>query len=129
MAEPPYGHEPSGIAVRRVLQIGAILAVIVIVLVTVIRFVVGEWVVPQHAQVAARPGTIPPTPRLQAYPGKDAAALHRRKQALLSSWEWTDPRHQFAHIPVERAMALYARQHAADEANAVTTPRPEESAR
>jgi hypothetical protein len=89
----------------------------------------GEWVVPQHSSVVARPAAIPPAPRLQAQPDNDLAALHAQKQALLSTWGWSDPQRDFAHIPVERAMTLYERQHAAEKANAPATQNPQEIGR
>jgi hypothetical protein len=110
MAEPPFGCEPSGIAVRRILAIGAVLAVGVIVTVISVHAVL------EHRLEPTRAGTlhtepIPPAPRLQAHPQDDLAALRAQKQTLLESWGWTDATRQFARIPIERAMAIYARQH------------------
>ena len=112
MAETSFGHESSAIAVRRVVGLGGVLAVTVIGVVFLIRVMVEEWITPQHAQVVARGAVIPPEPRLQAQPDIDLAALRAQKQALLSTWGWTDSTHEFARIPIERAMAVYAGQHA-----------------
>ncbi len=111
MAEPPYGHEPSGLAVRRILSIGAVLAVTVVVIVLLIDVILGHWVIPEHAQVVARAGTLPPLPRLQSQPQRDLTALRVQKMALLSTWSWADATHQFARIPIERAMTLLVQQH------------------
>lgn len=129
MVESPFGHEPSGIAVFRVLSVGAILALAVIVVVVVIRAALGDWITPQHALVVARTATIPPTPRLQPHPDDDLAAQRAQKQALLSSSEWIDPAHDFARIPIERAMALYVRQHASTAKAGVTVPQAQDLAR
>ena len=128
MAEPPFGHESSAIAVTRVLSVGAILALTVIVTVIVIRIILMEWITPQHAKVVARSAVIPPAPRLQPHPDNDLAALRAQKQALLSTQAWTDPTHDFARIPIERAMALYVRQHAPATKTSVTAPQPHDSA-
>lgn len=127
MAEPPFGHEPSAIAVPRVLSVGAILALTVIVTVVVIRIVLVQWITPQHTKVVARSAAIPPTPRLQPHPDRDLDALRAQKQALLSNWAWTDPRHDFARISIERAMALYVRQHAPATKGSVSAPQPQDS--
>lgn len=127
MAEPLFGHEPSAIAVRRVLGVGAILALTVILLVIVIRVVMGQWITPQRAQVVARSAAIPPAPRLLAHPDGDLAALRAQKQALLSRWEWTDPTHDFARISIQRAMAIYAQQHGTAEESGSAAPQPQES--
>jgi len=122
MAEPPFGHEPSGIDVRRVLGVGGVLALGVVVTVIAVCLVL-----PRHFQPArlrnAHPSLIPPAPRLQTHPAADLAALRVQKQAMLEGWGWTDASRQFAHIPVERAMAIYARQHAPAESAPIAPAR------
>ncbi|HEY6453501.1 MAG TPA: SCO family protein [Steroidobacteraceae bacterium] len=113
MAERPAGHESSAVAVRDLLRIGAIIAVAVAAAVITIGVAVNRWAAPQRYAVAARRGAIPPAPRLQPDPHADLVALRAQKQALLSKWAWTDTTRQFARIPIERAMEIYARQHAA----------------
>lgn len=110
MAEPPFGHESPGVSVRTILMVGAAFAVIVVVAVVLLRVVVGRYVIPEHAQVVARRATVPPAPRLQTSPTEAVGALRAQKQALLSTWSWTDTTHQFARIPIERAMDLAAKQ-------------------
>ncbi|MBV8855014.1 MAG: SCO family protein [Sinobacteraceae bacterium] len=125
MAEPPYGHEPSGLAVRRILSIGAVLAVTVVLLVVLIDVILAHWVIPEHAQVVARLGTTPPTPRLQPQPQRDLTALRAQKSALLATWSWADATHQFARVPIERAMTLLVQQHtSADAPPPQATPQP-----
>ena len=108
MAEASSGHAPSGIDVWSIVGLLAIVAVAVIVLAWAIHSAMLHWVTPQHAALVARPAAIPPAPRLQPSPGGDLEALRSQKQALLSQWTWTDASHQFARIPIERAMSLYA---------------------
>ena len=118
MAEPPFGHESPGIAVRTILTIGGVFALVVVVVVSLLHFSVSRFVITEHAQVGARRATVPPAPRLQANPTQDIAALRARKEALLSTWSWTDSTHQFARIPIERAMALAAAGTASQELRA-----------
>jgi hypothetical protein len=115
VAEPAREHAPSGVNVRRVLALGALAAVVVILIVVVIRTTMRYWVIPEHAAVVARPAPIPPVPRLQPSPGTDLGTLRAQKSALLSTWQWSDPAHRFARIPIERAMTLYAQGVRADE--------------
>jgi protein SCO1 len=106
MAEPPFGHESPGIRVRTIVMVAAAFAVIVVLAVVLLRVVVGRYVIPQHAEIVARRGTVPPAPRLQTSPAEAVGALRAEKQALLSTWSWTDSTHRFARIPIGRAMAL-----------------------
>lgn len=110
MAEPPFGHESPGISVRTILVVGAVFAAIVVVIVVLLRAAVGRYVIPQYPQAVARPGTVPPAPRLQTSPTEAIGALRADKQALLSTWSWTDASHEFARIPIERAMELAAKE-------------------
>ena len=102
------GHAPSGIEVRRIVGLAAILALLVVLIVVVIRMAMQYWVIPEHTALVGRPAPIPPTPRLEPKPGVDLEALRAQKHALLSRWQWTDASHTYARIPIDRAMALYA---------------------
>lgn len=111
MAERPFGHEPSGIAVRRVGAVGAVTAMVVILTVTIVCLVLRERLQPARTVAGQTVTAIPPRPRLQAQPRSDLAALRSEKEGVLQSWGWSDDSGKFAHIPIERAMALYAQQH------------------
>jgi hypothetical protein len=110
--EHPFGHEPSAIAVRRVLAVGGVLALIVIGIVIVLHFALRDAAMPYHAQVAVRAAPIPPPPRLQPSPENDLAQFRADKRALLSYYAWTDAAHHYAHIPIARAMQIEVQQHA-----------------
>ena len=110
--KPPFGHALSAIAVRRVLVVGMALALVVLTSVVVLHFVLRDWVMPRHAELALRADVIPPEPRLQPSPQNDLAGLRARKEALLSDYTWTDASHAYARIPIARAMQIYALQHA-----------------
>lgn len=110
MAEPPFGHEDSGVATRRILGIGAVLGVGVILTVLAVCLALQHRLGGTLARNSARAGLIPPAPRLQPHPYVDVAELRAQKQARLEGWGWTDGTRQFAHIPIEQAMAIYSRQ-------------------
>lgn len=112
---------------RRVLFAGGVL-----VLGTILT-VLASYLYLEHRFEPSRPrqtphlGLLPPPPRLQARPDADLAALRTEKQAQLEGWGWTDETRRYAHIPIERAMALYARQHEAGRLtarSAAAGPRP-----
>lgn len=133
MAEPmekPFGHESDGIAFRTILICAGILAFVIIAIAAGMHFVLSGAVIPNHAAVVTRPARIPPRPRLEPHPQRDLAQFRARKEALLSSYQWLDPGHDHARIPIRRAMQIYARQHAAVAAPATPggTPAPSGSA-
>jgi hypothetical protein len=125
MAERPSGHEPSAVAVPRILGVGAVLAIGVVVVVITIRIVIEHWIAPQYPELVARPAAIPPGPRLQPHPDNDLAVLLAQKDAVLSTWAWSDSAHDFAQVPIERAMALYAKQPVAGRSPEASTAQPQ----
>ena len=65
------------------------------------------------AYQAARPGRTPASAssiQLQTNPAAEMAAFRSEKQQLLESYGWVDREHGIARIPIERAMAILARQ-------------------
>lgn len=125
MAEPPFGHEYSGVATRRILGVGAILAVGVILTVIAVCLVLQHNIGGTLVRNSAHAGLIPPAPRLEPHPYVEVAALRAQKQAQLENYGWTDATRQFAHIPIEQAMAIYVRQHQA--AGAAAAPHAAET--
>ena len=110
MSEPPFGHEPSGVAVRRILAVGAAFAGGVIVTVSAVCLILGLGLVSTPGRSVPPPAAVPPAPRLETHPLEDLAALRARQRSSLERWSWTDRSACFAQIPIERAMALYAEQ-------------------
>lgn len=49
-----------------------------------------------------------PPPRLDPQLARDLAALRRREQARLATWEWVDRERGIAHMPVDEAARLIA---------------------
>lgn len=110
--EKPFGHEPDSINYRTILICAGILAVVVIGVVLGLHAILTGAVMPNYAQVAARPGRVPPKPRLQPHPQTDLAKFRAQKEMLLSGYAWTDPQHTYVRIPIQRAMQIYVQQHA-----------------
>jgi hypothetical protein len=110
--EKPFGHEPDGIRYRTVLICIGILALVVIAIAVGLHFVMSQAVIPNHAAVLTRPGRVPPEPRLQAHPRFDLAKFRAHKNAILSGYAWGDAGHDFARIPIQRAMQIYVQRHA-----------------
>jgi hypothetical protein len=124
MAEAPFGHESSAIATERVLVAGLITAAAVIFAVVTVCLVLWLRFEPTRAAGHGSLAAIPPPPRLQAHPRTDLALLRAEKQAALEAWGWTDGTRQFARIPIERAMAIYATEHRPALSGAGTRERP-----
>jgi hypothetical protein len=106
----PFGHEPTAIAARRVLWVGAVVAALVLIIIAVLYQIVQRDMIPRVARLTQRAGAIPPAPRLQTHPHSDLVALLQQEKALLSSYAWTDSTHGAARIPIERAMAIYVQE-------------------
>jgi len=130
MAEPmekPFGHEPDAIHYRTILICVGMLAAVVIGVAVGLHFILTRAVLPNHAEIAAQPARIPPTPRLQAHPQTDLAKFRAKKDALLSQYAWPDPQHDYARIPIQRAMQIYVQQHAHANATSASASSSAES--
>ena len=117
----PFGHEPTAIAARRVLWVGAVVAALVLTIIAALYQVVQRYMIPRVARLTERAATIPPAPRLQVHPHSDLVALLQQEKALLSSYAWTDSTHGAARIPIERAMAIYVQEQGKKQATAPAT--------
>jgi len=53
---------------------------------------------------------IPPLPRIDAAPQRELETYLAEQRARLDGYAWVDRGRGIAHIPIERAMALYARE-------------------
>lgn len=113
LREPPFGHESPGVNTPRVLGIVGILGVMVVVAVVSIYLALTFWIMPEHAQLESRPAILPPAPRLQPHPKTDLDELRAQKGALLLGYAWTDKTRDFARIPIQRSMQIYAQEQSA----------------
>lgn len=109
--EAPFGHEPPGVSTRRVVGIVLLLGTAVAIALVALWLALTFWVMPEHAELKTQPAVLPPAPRLQPHPDNDLAALREEKRALLDGYAWTDESHQFARVPIGRAMQMYAQEH------------------
>lgn len=97
-------HQPHRIAARSLTAIGAILGAGTLVVMVLC------WLLWRgYVQAPFRP--VPPaaSPRLQAHPAADLAAV-RAQQARANGYGWVNAQHTVARVPVERAMAILARE-------------------
>jgi hypothetical protein len=115
--EAPVGHEPPGVATRRVVGVVLVLGTAVAIALVALWLALTYWVMPNHAQLKTRPAVLPPAPRLQPHPDNDLAALREEKRALLHGYLWTDDAHRFARIPIGRAMEIYVGEQKAGTGN------------
>jgi hypothetical protein len=106
--EAPFGHEPPGVATRKVIGVVLALGTAVAIALVALWLALTFLVMPHHAQLKTQPTVLPPAPRLQPHPDNDLTALREAKRALLHGYAWTDKSHRFARIPIERAMEIYA---------------------
>jgi len=130
-----HGHSPHGgsaptdheIDARRILETAAWLGGV-----TIGAFVVA-WLVylglagmakredrPPSPLAQANQLRLPPGPQLQVWPERDLANFRGAETARLHGWGWVDQGAGIAHIPVERAIEIYA----AEAAQAAATPAP-----
>jgi hypothetical protein len=119
-----YGHETPEIAWRRIIVIAALLALMVAIVVIGNYAALRVWLTSNHAQATARRVPIPPEPRLQPHPRADLAQFRAAKHRLLSTYAWPDASHEYARIPIERAMAIYAQHRAGKPARAASAGAP-----
>lgn len=115
--EAPFGHEPPGVATRRVVGVVLVLGTAVAIALVALWLALTYWVMPNHAQLKTRPAVLPPAPRLQPSPDNDLTALREEKTALLDGYAWVDKSHRFARIPIGRAMQIYVRDQKAGTGN------------
>lgn len=97
-------HEPDRIDGRRLALLGAIFAV-VLALVLLLVYLLWHPMPPAPVDAVA----VPPSPRLQPDPRRDFLATRQAQRDRLQSYGWDDPGHRYAHVPVQRAMAVMTR--------------------
>ncbi len=115
MSEHPDtpGHETRDMSFKAVALFGAGLltllavgAVILVVLFTLIaRGEAKSNVLPSMVTP-----TLPPAPRLESAPGGLLQQLQATEDQQLNSYGWVDRQNNIVHIPITRAMDLFAQQ-------------------
>ncbi|MEO8714178.1 MAG: hypothetical protein ABI369_04115 [Acetobacteraceae bacterium] len=70
------------------------------------------WIFPRAPHPDLVPYPIPsyPPPRLQAAPHEDMVRFYRREMERLNSVGWIDRSQGLAHIPIDQAMRMIAKQ-------------------
>jgi hypothetical protein len=121
--EHPFGHETDAVHLKAIVVIMLVLALIIVASVIGIHYGLSESVTPNQGALVARPGRIPPPPRLQVHPHQDLAQFRAHEQSILTTYAWTGDNKHYARIPIKRAMQIYAQQHA-DAASASSSKPP-----
>jgi len=132
MTEHRHGHAPAEgtdreIDARRIAEIAAWLAGTTIgafVIASLIYLALAGEAKKEDPRLsplaAAREQRLPPGPQLQVRPERELAAYRAAEKARLEGWGWVDESAGVAHIPIDRAIDLYAAQAAAAPAPAPT---------
>ena len=106
------GHEQENVHVARIVQVGAVLAFVVLIAIVLMAWLIGalERNQPVERSATALPATVrqPPSPRLDPDQPKELRKLRAREESVLSSYEWIDKDRTAARIPIERAMEILA---------------------
>ena len=115
------GYERRDANIRALINFGIGLAVLVVVVIFLMRWMFGF--VSKEEPLGPPPTpfenarTLPPQPRLQVEPHVDLKAYCEEQVKDLNSYGWVDQKAGVVHIPIERAMQLIAQR------GLTTTPR------
>ncbi|HET6806391.1 MAG TPA: hypothetical protein VFH59_13220 [Frateuria sp.] len=120
MSRQPDSHESYTVAAGVLHWAAAILALSLLAIVLLVYV----WARPVLTAGAAPARPIPPQPRLQPDPAVDIAAERALQRSRLHSYQWVDPAHTVARIPITRAMALIAAGQGTPASAASTEPSP-----
>ena len=104
MSRQPDSHASYTIAAGVLHWAAAILALSLLAIVLLVYV----WARPVLTAGEQPPRPIPPQPRLQPDPATDIAAEGALQRSRLDAYQWIDPAHTVARIPITRAMALVA---------------------
>jgi hypothetical protein len=113
--ETRRGHEPNKIAVRGLVIAAAALVGVGIVIEVILAQVIKQIAKKEQRLDALYPGRTAidvdqfPNPRLQQNPAVDLARLRAEEGRRSESYGWVDRKAGIAHIPIERAMDIVAR--------------------
>ncbi len=112
-------HQGAGQPLDSELNVKAILGTgIALLVATVLGMAISWWVSvgmrtyltnedpPPPTLLEAQMPYEPPSPNLQTDPLGELATSRAEEEALLAVWEWADPGHTKARVPIERAMEL-----------------------
>lgn len=112
------GNEPNNVDTGALVLIAAGMAG-VLVLVVALMYLIWRGVASVQPQMSDH--SIPPRPRLQARPPIDRLVLDAEQRRALETYSWIDGHHQFARVPIDRAMSLLASGTAAPDGSATAT--------
>jgi len=104
------GYERRDADVRKLVQFGFWLAVILVVVLLAMHWVFSYYAKSQQLGPPASPfenaRVLPPAPRLQANPRQDLLGYREQQQRELETYGWVDQPNGVVRIPIDRAMDL-----------------------
>ena len=126
MAEPVHadesfnpharGHQEDRVSIRSILLFGLGLVAVVVVIFVVLAAMMGRFATLDQRREARRPDLFAneqglyPGPRLQRAPDLDMRQMRREVRERLDSYGWVDREAGIAHIPIDRAIEITARE-------------------
>ena len=110
--ESKNAQQPVGVNIHGVLAGAGIVVASIVLALLVSRALLAALGVGLHDPSLA-PRELPPTPREQVRPITDYKRYRAAEQAKLEAYAWVDRKGGIVQIPIERAMALVAKDETA----------------
>jgi hypothetical protein len=104
MDEGPEADHVSG---RAIVRVGLVVFIVLLALLAGLALLADYYSDSHPAHVDVYP--IPSKPRIDAAPHLELDRYLSEQRARLESYAWVDRRRGLVHIPIERALALYAK--------------------
>lgn len=114
--ETKEGHEANRLAVRGLVIFAVALVVVTIFVELILVVVMQSFEAEDKSLRALTPPQFKdqaglfPAPRLQADPASELTTFKQEELSRLNGYGWVDERAGIAHIPIERAIEILARQ-------------------
>ncbi len=113
MSNNSHRHETEDMSVKTVAMFGigllALLGIIAVVLIGLFTVIANRQAQSDVLPSMVTP-TLPPAPRLDVVPGSGLESQRAAENQQLNSYGWVDRQNHIVHIPIARAMDLYAQQ-------------------
>ena len=107
------GHEERDANIRAILWFALTLALTVVVVMLVAKWVFNVLPKPQPAtssMSSIRASELPPEPRLQVNGPADLLKFREQEDSVLNSYGWVDRQNGIVRIPIDRAIDLLAQR-------------------
>jgi hypothetical protein len=105
MADPV---EEDRVAGRAIVLVGVTILLLLVASLLFLGWLASHYRLDRPPDIERFPS--PPPPRIDPQPRAELEGYLAAQRARLEGYGWADDRNEWVHIPIERAMALYARQ-------------------